>query len=47
LRIYGVLYVRRFEKFGRALKVQVERQLVFNNIAPRLNAARAGRLLQL
>ena len=35
------------EKHGRELKVRVEGQLVFNNIALRLNAALAGRLLQL
>ena len=45
--IYGVPYVGIFERFGRELKVQVERQLVFNNIALKLNAVLAGRLLQL
>jgi hypothetical protein len=47
LPIYGVPYVWIFEKFGRELTVQVEGQLVFNNIALRLNAALADRLLQL
>lgn len=36
------LYAWEFEKFGRELKVRVEGQLVFNNIALRLNAALAG-----
>lgn len=39
---YGGLYVWEFEKRGRELKVRVEGQLVFNNIALRLNAALAG-----
>ncbi len=42
LPTYGGLYVWEFEKAGRALKVRVEGQLVFNNIALRLNAALAG-----
>jgi hypothetical protein len=41
LPIYGVPYVWIFEKYGRELKVQIEGQLVFNNIAPSLNAALA------
>ncbi len=39
---YGGLYAWEFEKRGRELKVRVEGQLVFNNIALRLNAALAG-----
>ncbi len=42
LPTYGGLYAWEFEKGGRELKVRVEGQLVFNNIAPRLNAALAG-----
>jgi DNA-binding transcriptional LysR family regulator len=42
LPTYGGLYVWEFEKRGRELKVRVEGQLVFNNIALRLNAALAG-----
>ncbi len=42
LPTYGGLYVWEFEKAGRALKVRVEGQLVFNNIALRPNAALAG-----
>ena len=42
LPTYGGLYVWEFEKGGRELKVRVEGQLVFNNIALRLNAALAG-----
>ena len=38
----GGLYAWEFEKNGRELKVRVEGQLVFNNIALRLNAALAG-----
>lgn len=39
---YGGLYAWEFEKRGRELKVRVEGQLVFNNLALRLNAALAG-----
>lgn len=39
---YGGLYAWEFEKRGRELKVRVEGQLVFNNMALRLNAALAG-----
>jgi DNA-binding transcriptional LysR family regulator len=42
LPTYGGLYAWEFEKDGRELKVRVEGQLVFNNIALRLNAALAG-----
>src|SRR3954449_6732826 len=42
LPTYGGLYVWEFEKGGRELKVRVEGQLVFNNVALRLNAALAG-----
>ena len=42
LPTYGGLYAWEFEKNGRELKVRVEGQLVFNNIALRLNAALAG-----
>jgi DNA-binding transcriptional LysR family regulator len=42
LPTYGGLYVWEFEEGGRELKVRVEGQLVFNNIALRLNAALAG-----
>jgi DNA-binding transcriptional LysR family regulator len=42
LPTYGGLYVWEFEKAGRELKVRVEGQLVFNNIALRRNAALAG-----
>src|SRR5882724_10480209 len=42
LPTYGGIYAWEFEKRGRALKVRVEGQLVFNNIALRVNAARAG-----
>ncbi len=38
----GALYVWEFEKRGREVNVRVEGQVVFNNIALRLNAARAG-----
>jgi hypothetical protein len=34
LPTYGGLYVWEFEKRGRKLKVRVEGQLVFNNLAP-------------
>ena len=43
LPTYGGVYAWEFEKNGRELKVRVEGQLVFNNIALRLEAAR-GRL---
>jgi DNA-binding transcriptional LysR family regulator len=42
LPTYGGLYAWEFEKRGRELKVHVEGQLVFNNLALRLNAALAG-----
>src|SRR6267143_4515523 len=42
LPTYGELYAWEFEKRSRELKVRVEGQLVFNNIALRLNAALAG-----
>jgi DNA-binding transcriptional LysR family regulator len=42
LPTHGGLYAWEFEKRGRELKVRVEGQLVFNNIALRLNAALAG-----
>jgi DNA-binding transcriptional LysR family regulator len=42
LPTYGGLYAWEFEKGGRELKVRVEGQLVFNNIALRVNAALAG-----
>ncbi|RJF86836.1 LysR family transcriptional regulator [Oleomonas cavernae] len=42
LPTYGGLYPWEFERDGRELKVRVEGQLVFNNIALRLNAALAG-----
>jgi DNA-binding transcriptional LysR family regulator len=42
LPTYGGLYAWEFEKGRRELKVRVEGQLVFNNIALRLNAALAG-----
>jgi DNA-binding transcriptional LysR family regulator len=42
LPTYVGLYAWEFEKRGRELKVRVEGQLVFNNIALRLNAALAG-----
>ena len=42
LPTYGGLYVWEFEKGGREVNVRVEGQLVFNNIALRLNAALAG-----
>src|SRR6266481_6630061 len=41
LPTYGGLYAWEFEKRGRELKVRVEGQLVFNNMALRLNAALA------
>src|SRR5713226_4847217 len=42
LPTYGGLYAWEFEKRNRELKVRVEGQFVFNNIALRLNAALAG-----
>ena len=42
LPTHGGIYVWEFEKDGHELKVRVEGQLVFNNIALRLNAALAG-----
>jgi DNA-binding transcriptional LysR family regulator len=42
LPTYGGIYAWEFEKQGRELKVRVEGQLVFNNIALRLNAALTG-----
>jgi DNA-binding transcriptional LysR family regulator len=39
---YGGLFPWEFEKNGRELRVRVEGQLVFNNIALRLNSALAG-----
>ena len=42
LPTYGGIYAWEFEKRGRELKVRVEGQLVFNNLALRLSAALAG-----
>jgi DNA-binding transcriptional LysR family regulator len=42
LPTYGGVYAWEFEKNGREMKVHVEGQLVFNNLALRLNAALAG-----
>ncbi len=42
LPTYGGIYAWEFEKRGRALKVRVEGQLVFNNTALRLKAALSG-----
>lgn len=42
LPTYGGIYAWEFEKGGREIRVRVEGQLVFNNVALRLNAARAG-----
>ncbi len=42
LPTYGGLYAWEFEKNKREVKVHVEGQLVFNNVALRLNAALAG-----
>ncbi len=42
LPTYGGLYVWEFEQGGRELKVRVEGQLVFNNMALGLNAVLAG-----
>jgi DNA-binding transcriptional LysR family regulator len=38
----GALYAWELEKEGRALKVRVEGQLVFNNVALMLKACAAG-----
>ncbi|CAN7281708.1 LysR family transcriptional regulator [Phyllobacterium sp. LjRoot231] len=42
LPTHGGIYAWEFERDGRELKVRVEGQLVFNNIALRLNAVLAG-----
>ena len=42
LPTYGGVYAWEFEKNGREMKVRVDGQLVFNNIALRLDAALAG-----
>ncbi len=42
LPTYGNLYAWEFEKRGREIKVHVDGQMTFNNIALRLNAALAG-----
>ena len=42
LPTYGSTYAWEFEKNGREVKVHVEGQLVFNNLALRLDAAMAG-----
>jgi DNA-binding transcriptional LysR family regulator len=42
LPTYGGIYAWEFEKRGHELKVRVDGQLVFNNIALRLNAVLAG-----
>ena len=42
LPTYGGLFPWEFEKDGRELKVRVDGQLVFNNIALRLNSALSG-----
>ncbi|NEJ74085.1 LysR family transcriptional regulator [Rhizobium phaseoli] len=42
LPTYGSVYAWEFEKDGHELRVRVEGQLVFNNIALRLNAVLAG-----
>jgi DNA-binding transcriptional LysR family regulator len=42
LPTYGGNYAWEFEKRGRELKVRVEGQLVFNNLALRMNAVLAG-----
>jgi DNA-binding transcriptional LysR family regulator len=42
LPTYGGIYAWEFEKRGREMKVRVEGQLVFNNIALRLNAVLGG-----
>jgi DNA-binding transcriptional LysR family regulator len=42
LPTYGGIYAWEFQKRGHELKVRVEGQLVFNNLALRVNAALAG-----
>lgn len=42
LPTYGGLFPWEFDKEGREVKVRVEGQLVFNNVALRLNSALAG-----
>ena len=42
LPTHGNIFAWEFEKDGRELRVRVEGQLVFNNIALRLNAVLAG-----
>jgi len=42
LPTYGNVYAWEFEKNGREVKVHVEGQLVFNNLALRISAAMAG-----
>ncbi|OWV83783.1 LysR family transcriptional regulator [Rhizobium sp. N122] len=42
LPTYGSVYAWEFEKDGRELRVRVEGQLIFNNIALRLSAVLAG-----
>lgn len=42
LPTYGGIFAWEFEKKGQELKVRVEGQLVFNNIAMRLDAAQKG-----
>src|SRR5471030_2108276 len=42
LPTYGGLYAWEFEKDGHEIKVRVDGQFVFNNVALRLNAALAG-----
>lgn len=42
LPTHGGIYAWEFEKRGRALRVRVDGQLVFNNMAMRMNAVRAG-----
>jgi DNA-binding transcriptional LysR family regulator len=42
LPTHGGIYAWEFEKRGRALKVRVEGQLLFNNAALRMNAVLAG-----
>lgn len=42
LPTYGGVYAWEFEKDGREIKVRVEGQVVFNNVALRLNAALGG-----
>ena len=42
LPTYGNIYAWEFEKDGREIKVHVDGQMTFNNVALRLNAALAG-----